>query len=108
VQVSGTQHIELNSDLLYANHSCAPSLEFDMQRWEIRVSRDRALRVGDPLTFFYPSTEWEMAQAFQCGCGAGARCRGWIRGARDMGRAGLQGYWVNQHVLELLKEEEGR
>ncbi|KAG9380327.1 hypothetical protein A1F94_009222 [Pyrenophora tritici-repentis] len=44
VQASRDLHIELNSDLVYINHSCAPSLVFDMARWEIRVS-DKGARV---------------------------------------------------------------
>ena len=35
---------------------------------------------GDELTFFYPSTEWEMVHPFQCECGA-ADCLKWITGA---------------------------
>lgn len=48
--------IELNSDLVYCNHSCQPSLVFDMTRFEVRVA-ERPIAVGDELTFFYPSTE---------------------------------------------------
>jgi hypothetical protein len=66
VQASETLHIELNCDLVYINHSCAPTLIFDMVAWEVRVNPDlqRGLREGDELTFFYPSTEWEMSQPF--------------------------------------------
>lgn len=62
VQTGPDSHIELNSDLVYCNHSCAPSLVFDMARMEVRVVGDRPLKNGDALTFFYPSTEWDMDQ----------------------------------------------
>ncbi|KAJ4309364.1 hypothetical protein N0V94_008966, partial [Neodidymelliopsis sp. IMI 364377] len=69
VQASKTLHIELNCDLVYINHSCQPSLIFDMEAWEVRVNPDLegGLKEGDELTFFYPSTEWSMAQPFECG-----------------------------------------
>jgi hypothetical protein len=104
VQASRDLHIELNCDLVYVNHSCRPSIVFDMQRWEVRVSSDRDLKEGDELTFFYPSTEWSMAQAFECGCGD-AECRGRITGAKDMDKEILKEYWLNAHIEELLAEK---
>ncbi|MCJ1318592.1 hypothetical protein MMC15_003922 [Xylographa vitiligo] len=105
VQASRTLHIELNSALLYIDHSCAPSLEFDMARFEVRVARDRPLREGDKLTFFYPSTEWAMAQPFECRCGSEG-CLGTIRGAGEMGRKALGRYWLNGFVEEMVQERE--
>jgi hypothetical protein len=106
VQVSRDAHIELNSDLVYCNHSCDPTLNFDMGKMEVRVVDDRPLKKGDPLTFFYPSSEWEMDQPFQCTCGAGEKCKRFIKGAKGMGREGLKGYWLNTHIEELVEEEE--
>ncbi|EUC28372.1 hypothetical protein COCVIDRAFT_89415 [Bipolaris victoriae FI3] len=104
VQASRNLHIELNCDLLYINHSCKPSLVFDMQRWEVRVSdREGGLKQGDELTFFYPSTEWSMAQPFECHCKEEA-CRGVIKGAGEMEEAALRGYWLNGHIEEMLEE----
>ncbi|RMZ68838.1 galactose-proton symport [Pyrenophora seminiperda CCB06] len=106
VQASRNLHIELNSDLVYINHSCAPSLVFDMARWEIRVSEQgKGLKEGDELTFFYPSTEWVMAQPFDCLCKT-ERCVGRVSGARDMDAGVLGRYWLNRHVEELLEEEK--
>jgi hypothetical protein len=105
LQISRTQHVQLNSTLLYCNHSCTPSLEFDATAMEVRVARDRDLAVGDPLTFWYPSTEWEMAQPFACTCGT-AECKGWISGARDMKADVLGQYWLNEHIKEMLAERE--
>ncbi|MCJ1269492.1 hypothetical protein MMC22_009384 [Lobaria immixta] len=106
VQVSSDRNIDLNSDLLYINHSCDPALEMDMSRFEVRVSRSRALTKGDLLTFFYPSTEYQMAQAFDCHCNT-PRCKGRIVGAELMAlNNDLQGYWLNEHIEHLLKENE--
>ena len=74
---------------------------------EARVSRDRDLEVGDLLTFFYPSTEWVMVQPFECFCKEGV-CLGNIRGAGEMGRERLGGAWLNEHVEEKLREQEGK
>lgn len=108
VQTGPDTHIELNSDLLYCNHSCAPSLVFDMKKMEVRVVEDRPLRAGDALTFFYPSTEWEMEQPFNCTCGAGEGvCKGWISGAKTMAPEELKGYWLNEHIVQMLEAEAG-
>jgi len=108
VQTGPDTHIELNSDLLYCNHSCDPSLVFDMAKMEVRVVEERDLRVGDLLTFFYPSTEWNMAQPFECICGAGpGKCLGLISGAKDIDEQVLRGYWLNEHVERMLEERAG-
>ncbi|KAL1962356.1 hypothetical protein VTN77DRAFT_9769 [Rasamsonia byssochlamydoides] len=107
LQTGRNTHIELNSDLVYCNHSCRPSVVFDTRRMEVRVVDDRPLRKGDAITFFYPSTEWEMDQPFECGCQAGEGvCKGLISGAKTMSREQLEGYWLNEHIVELLEERD--
>jgi hypothetical protein len=99
--------IELNSDLVYCNHSCDPSLVFDMKRFEVRVVDHRDLSPGDALTFFYPSSEWEMVQPFQCECGAGREiCLGLIAGAFKLDASVLRRYWLNDHISEQLRQKE--
>lgn len=109
VQASRDLHIELNCDLVYINHSCEPTLVFDMARWEVRVNPDLkgGLKKDDELTFFYPSTEWDMAQPFDCRCGT-AECKGTISGAKDMVPEVLSQYWLNPHIEELLSEAKAR
>ncbi|PNH39407.1 hypothetical protein VD0004_g7490 [Verticillium dahliae] len=102
VQCGKDKHLDLNSDMLYINHSCDPSLIFDTGNLNILVG-PKGLQPGDELTFFYPSTEWSMAQPFDCFCGA-PTCRGTISGARDMTDAQLDGLWLNGHIRELLDE----
>ncbi len=77
-----------------------------MRKYEVRVARGRDLKVGDELTFFYPSTEWDMAQPFRCECGA-EECKGWIQGAGSMDRGLLEGYWLNEHIVARLREVNG-
>ena len=102
-QIGDGRHIDINSDLVYCNHSCEPSLEFDLDRREVRVARGRALQVGDPLTWFYPSAEWEMAQPFECLCGA-PQCLGRIGGASHISTQKLRGYWLNRHIADKIKK----
>lgn len=97
--------IELNSDLVYCNHSCDPSLVFDMTKFEVRVSDKRPLSAGDTLTFFYPSSEWSMVQPFRCECGAGDNCLGYIAGASAIEPSTLGRYWLNNHILKLLDDK---
>lgn len=107
VQSSRNEDIELNSDLVFCNHSCKPSLVFDMKNMEVRVVGDRPLQEGADLTFFYPSTEWDMDQPFECNCGAGSDCVGTVRGARYLDDKTLGRYWLNSHVKELMAERPG-
>ncbi|KAK4142946.1 uncharacterized protein C8A04DRAFT_29341 [Dichotomopilus funicola] len=105
VQTGRDSHLDLNSDLLYINHSCEPSLIFDTASFTITAG-PKGLKPGDELTFFYPSTEWYMAQPFTCLCGT-PTCRGRIAGARDMTPTQLEGLWLNRHIRDLLEERDG-
>ncbi|KAM5345749.1 hypothetical protein ACJ41O_011610 [Fusarium nematophilum] len=103
VQTGRDSHLNLNSDLLYINHSCEPTLLFDVGNFNILVG-PKGLKPGDELTFFYPSTEWHMSQPFDCLCGTPS-CRGRIAGARDMIDAQLDGIWLNGHIIQLRAEQ---
>lgn len=105
VQCGRDKHLDLNSDLLYINHSCEPSLIFDTGNMNV-IAGPKGIQIGEELTFFYPSTEWTMAQPFNCLCGKPS-CRGLISGARDMTDAQLSGIWLNAHIRELLEEQRG-
>ena len=65
----------------------------------------KGIKAGDELTFFYPSSEWSMAQAFDCFCGS-ANCRGRIDGAGNMTLKQLEGLWLNGYIREMLAERE--
>lgn len=106
VQVGRDKHINLNSDLLYMNHSCEPSLIMDVENGHV-LAGPKGLKPNDELTFFYPSTEWEMAQPFDCACGTPS-CHGIISGARDMSPSQLEGYWLAGHIRELKREQKGQ
>ncbi|KAK7026501.1 hypothetical protein VNI00_015581 [Paramarasmius palmivorus] len=73
VQIGVNEHIELSSDLVFTNHSCEPNIAFDLsgQEWKAVALRD--VKTGDELTFFYPSTEWNASDPFECMCGSKVR-----------------------------------
>ncbi len=68
VQTGTDRHITLIPDFLqYINHSCSPNIFFNTTTMELVCLQP--IQPGDEFTFFYPSTEWEMAQPFVCNCG---------------------------------------
>ncbi|OJD25553.1 hypothetical protein ACJ73_03078 [Blastomyces percursus] len=119
VQISAAHHIRLNSDLLYCNHSCDPNVRFvtstlalpnvgleEQVSGAIEVWSTRDILAGEELRFFYPSTEWEMAQPFRCSCGAD-KCLGLVHGAKKVSTEVLRRYWLSGHVESLLSERDG-
>ncbi|CBQ69673.1 conserved hypothetical protein [Sporisorium reilianum SRZ2] len=109
VQTGPSTHIELNSDLLYCNHSCDPNVAFvigdarDKSSWKARAEKN--IKKGDILTFFYPSTEWHMSQPFECACGSSTHCLGRIDGAHSIPVETLVKYTINQHIRELKRQQ---
>lgn len=95
IQVSEREHVEDLGIFLNLNHSCDPSLWIDTATLTAHTLRD--LAPGDELTFFYPSTEWEMAAPFDCLCGA-AGCLGRIGGAKDLPAEVKARYRMNAHT----------
>jgi hypothetical protein len=100
LQISEHDHATLDPpELALIDHSCAPSVQFDLDRGVLVALRAHA--VGDPLTAFYPATEWRMAEPFACSCGTAA-CLATISGARDLPAAVLGRYGLSRHVQRLL------
>ncbi|KAI8977126.1 hypothetical protein BDF20DRAFT_546367 [Mycotypha africana] len=102
VQFSPTTHVELNSDLVYLNHSCDPTTYLDVTDKALVALKD--IKKGDDLTFFYPSTEWEMSQPFDCWCGA-EKCVGKVAGAKNLPVDVLRLYKLSPHIIQLKSEQ---
>ncbi|KAI8915219.1 hypothetical protein DFJ77DRAFT_461699 [Powellomyces hirtus] len=99
VQTGPERHIELNSELVFMNHSCDPSANIVVEKMEVVATRN--LKEGDELTFFYPSTEWDMSQPFACWCGA-KECIKQVSGAKDVPAEKLANKFLNPHIQKLL------
>lgn len=101
IQIGPREHIEELGVIVYMNHSCDPNTEVNTTTMTIVARRDIA--PGEPLTFFYPSTEWEMDRPFVCACGTD-RCVGIVAGARHLPVAVLSRYFVNEHIRQMIMD----
>jgi hypothetical protein len=81
VQVGEYLHVEVPEGLSFTrvldecpwrflNHACEPNTYFSGRRLIVL----RPIAVGEPITFDYETTEWEIASPFACDCGA-PNCR---------------------------------
>lgn len=105
LQLDETRHILLSPEpLWYINHSCAPNLFFDTESMELLVISP--VGPGEELRFFYPSTEWQMAEPFDCDCGA-PWCHGHISGAIDLSDEVLSYYRLTPYVMRKWRERRG-
>lgn len=101
VQVDVEKHITLQPEFLqYINHSCEPTVFFDTTTMELIALQD--LNDGDEFTFFYPSTEWNMAQPFICNCGS-TNCLQLINGAMHLSESTLHKYKLTNFIQQQLQ-----
>ena len=100
VQIGRDRHVEVK-ELSSMNHSCNPNTFLDTTRMSVIAAQDVA--AGEELTFFYPSTEWEMSSPFICLCGA-TNCIHVVAGARFLPLSTLENHFLNRHIRELMIE----
>lgn len=103
VQTAADRHITLVPEYLqYINHSCDPNVFFDTTSMQLICLQP--LQPGDELTFFYPSTEWEMAQSFVCNCGSEG-CLQLINGASHLSVKTLAKYRLTDFIKSQVKQK---
>lgn len=106
VQVDIDKHIMLQPEhLQYINHSCDPNVFFDT--YTMQVVALKPISEGDEMTFFYPSTEWDMAQPFQCHCGC-SNCLGEIKGAAHIKPEVLRSYTLTRFIQQQLHDRSNK
>lgn len=100
-------HITLSPSFLqYVNHSCSPNAFFDTTAMHFMALTN--VDEGEELTFFYPSTEWEMAQAFLCHCRC-KNCLHSVQGAAFLPNEILERYRLTDFIRRrLLRRGESR
>ena len=105
VQIGEHRHIELLPQMLqFLNHSCDPNIFVDTARMEVVALRD--VGAGEELGFFYPASEWHMAQAFECLCGTTA-CLKRIAGADTLPPEALRRYRLTEFIRSKLGQRAG-
>ncbi len=101
VQIDNDKHVSLIPQVLEKiNHSCDPNVFFDVKTKELIALKE--IHTGDELTFFYPSTEWDMIQPFLCFC-SNSNCIGTIDGANYLSIDILEKYRLSNHIFYLKK-----
>jgi hypothetical protein len=100
VQIGRHEHTDVGK-LAALNHSCDPNVILDTKNMLMVACRDIAK--GEELSFFYPSTEWEMAAPFICLCGASS-CIHVVAGARFLPLSTLEHHYLNPHIREMMIE----
>jgi hypothetical protein len=100
IQTGIDEHIHLKPEFLkFTNHSCEPNVFFDTHAMQLIAVKK--IEPGDEFTFFYPSTEWNMAQPFTCLCGSD-KCLKSISGAGNMSVDVLRNYRLTQFIQQQL------
>jgi SET domain len=100
VQIGLAEHIHLQPEFLqYINHSCEPNVLFNTDTMQLEALQN--IRVGDELRFFYPATEWDMAQPFDCLCETPS-CIRKIKGAKYLDKKILANYKFTAFITQML------
>lgn len=103
VQTGADRHITLMPEFLqYINHGCSPNVFFDTATMQLICLQP--LQPGDEFTFFYPSTEWEMAQPFVCNCGS-KDCLQLINGASHLSVETLSRHRLTDFIKSQVKQK---
>lgn len=106
VQTGDDEHIMLSPEFLqYINHSCNPNVFFDTTTMQVIALKE--IQPGDELLFFYPSTEWDMAQPFDCFCGT-SECLHRIQGAAHLSDEEAMRYRLTQFIQEKIQQRTAR
>lgn len=100
VQIGRDRHTEVGK-LSALNHSCDPNVILDTENLQMVARRE--IEEGEELSFFYPSTEWEMDAPFICLCGA-SNCIHVVAGARFLPLSTLENHYLNKHIREMMIE----
>ena len=100
IQIGEKRHIELQPTMLrFINHSCQPNLFFDIPSRQV-ICLEQIIE-GQAFSYFYPSTEWEMSEPFDCHCGS-ENCLKIIKGAAYLSKDVVNKYGFTDFILKKL------
>lgn len=101
VQRGVGEHITLMPQFLqYINHSCDPNVFFDTAAMKLIAIKD--IEPSEEFSFFYPSTEFDMAQPFICYCGS-KYCLQNIKGAKFIPASIIKKYRITDFIQQQLR-----
>jgi hypothetical protein len=104
VQIDENKHIILQPSFLECiNHSCAPNAFFDTTKKALICIKP--IDIGEEITFFYPSAEWDMDQTFECYCGS-SNCIGFVQGAKHLQKEIINQYQFTNFIQQKLNAEK--
>jgi hypothetical protein len=101
IQLDAHRHVK-NEFLDYVDHSCDPNAVFDGDR--LAMVALRPIASGEPITFFYPGSEVELAKDFVCHCGS-PRCVGHLRGAFYLSAEQMRHALESGHCTRFMAEQ---
>jgi len=86
----------------FMNHNCEPNAR--IQGTECFALKP--IKAGQEVTFNYNTTEYEMAEPFECCCGSD-HCVGRIRGFSFLSRSEKEQIspWIANHLLSFMKDD---
>jgi len=106
IQLDVAKHVTMQPEFLqYINHSCAPNVFFDTTAMQVVALKH--IEEGEEMTFFYPSSEWEMKQPFQCYCGSPA-CLGEIKGSAYIAKNVLKQYRLTDFIQQQVAKRSAK
>ena len=76
LQLDEGRHLR-NEFLNFVDHSCSPNAVLDID--SLALVAIRVIAPGQPVAFFYPGSEVELSQEFECHCGS-SECLKYING----------------------------
>ncbi len=94
IQISANEHI-WEKTIIYLNHSCNPNTIFNVEKMQLCAIRD--IEKSEEITFFYPSTEWDLHRPFHCLCNS-KQCLKVIKGAKYLSDELVSQYFINLHI----------
>jgi hypothetical protein len=103
IQCGISEHMLVTPNLVqFINHSCDPNVVLDTKKMNIRAIG--GIEPGDEIVYFYPSTEWSMAEPFRCHCNSHL-CLSQIRGAAYIEPDVIAKYYLSDHIAMLLAKQ---
>jgi SET domain-containing protein len=106
IQISETAHIDWGENAFfgYFNHSCDPNCAIDIETLHVYALKD--IHDDEELYFNYNSTEFDMANPFDCLCNS-SHCVSRVKGYKYLTpeqRENMKHY-VAKHLLTLFEKQ---